>query len=102
REERAYRLTDCGDCDAPQGSGVCGMTEKLTKAAGVFRSHPTRILGFALTIFGSLQLFLPQFQVLLTPKQFAIFTIAVGVIVKALGFINAARANAQSADPPQG
>lgn len=70
------------------------MKQQLTKAASVARTHPTRITGLALVIFGALQAAAPQFQVLLTAQQFAIFNIAVGVLVAALGFLNAKRADA--------
>ena len=63
--------------------------QKLTSVA---RSHPTRITGLMLVIFGALQAAAPQFQVLLTPQEFAAFNIFVGVVVAALGFLNAKRA----------
>ncbi len=66
----------------------------IKKAAGVARSHPTRLTGLALVIFGALQAAAPQFQVLLSPQEFATFNIVVGVLVAALGFLNAKRADA--------
>lgn len=65
------------------------------KVPKVARSHPTRITGLALVVFGALQAAAPQFQVLLTPQEFAAFNIIVGVFVAALGFLNAKRAEEQ-------
>lgn len=74
---------------------VMEMKQQLTKAASVARTHPTRITGVLLAIFGALQAASTQFQVLLTPKQFAIFTIVTGCVVAALGFLNAKRAESE-------
>lgn len=69
------------------------MTTKVQKLAGAARTHPTRITGLLLVIFGALQVAAPQFQVLLTPEDFALFNIVTGVVVAALGFLNAKRAD---------
>lgn len=62
-------------------------------------THPTRITGFLLVIFGSLQANSAVVEQLLTPQQFSLFTIAVGAIVSGLGFLNTKRANGQA--PPK-
>lgn len=77
------------------------MNDKVKKAANVARTHPTRITGLVLVIFGALQAAAPQFQVLLSPQEFAAFNIVVGVAVAGLGFLNAGRArNGVAGDPP--
>lgn len=69
----------------------------MNKATNVLLTHPTRITGMLLVIVGSLQANSAVFQELLSPTQYGMFTIATGVIVAGLGFLNAGRGNAQSA-----
>ena len=71
------------------------MNDQVKKAASVVTTHPTRITGLLLVIFGAAQAAAPQFQVLLSPQQFAMFNIGVGIVVAALGFLNAKRADQQ-------
>lgn len=50
--------------------------------------HKTKITGLALVLVGSLQASSAAFQTLLTPTQYAMFTIAMGLLVALLGFLN--------------
>lgn len=50
--------------------------------------HKTKITGFFLVIAGSLQANTTMLQSVMTPAQFAWFTVGVGCLVAALGFIN--------------
>lgn len=69
-----------------------------------YASHGTRILGTASAAFGTLQAILagisssPQFQLLVTPKQFALLSVvnvALGIAVLKRGFTNSRQ------DPPK-
>jgi hypothetical protein len=51
-------------------------------------SHKTKITGFLLVIAGALQANTTVLQAVMTPAQFAWFTVIVGCIVAGLGFIN--------------
>ena len=64
----------------------------IKKAASVLQTHPTRITGLLLVIVGSLQANSEVFRSLLSPTQYGLFTIGTGVVVAALGFLNAGRA----------
>lgn len=50
--------------------------------------HKTKITGMFLVIAGSIQANTTVLQSVLTPAQFAWFTVGVGCLVAALGFIN--------------
>lgn len=51
-------------------------------------SHKTKITGFLLVIAGALQANTTVLQSVMTPAQFAWFTVVVGCVVAGLGFIN--------------
>lgn len=53
--------------------------------------HPTKITGFLLVVAGSLQANTAALQSVMTPKSYAWFTVIVGCIVAALGFVNGSR-----------
>lgn len=50
--------------------------------------HKTKITGFLLVVAGSLQANTTMLQSVLSPAQFAWFTVGVGCLVAALGFVN--------------
>lgn len=50
--------------------------------------NKTKITGALLVVIGSLQANAEFMQSLLTPKQYAMFTIAAGMFVALLGFLN--------------
>lgn len=58
------------------------------KALRWLNDHKTKITGFLLVVAGSLQANTTMLQSVLTPAQFAWFTVIIGCIVAALGFIN--------------
>lgn len=60
--------------------------------------HKTKITGLFLVLIGSLQANSSVLQTLLTPKQFAWFTVAAGLFVALLGFLN----NPPSSDSSSG
>ena len=66
------------------------------KRLGTFLyNNKTKITGFLLALAGTLQANEAAFEVLLTPKQFALFTIFIGVAVMALGFVNSVKPTLQ-------
>lgn len=58
-------------------------------------SHKTKITGFLLVIAGALQANTTVLQGVLTPTQFAWFTVGVGCVVAGLGFINGSNPSQQ-------
>lgn len=53
--------------------------------------HKTKLTGFMLVIAGALQANTTVLQAVMTPGQFAWFTVIVGCVVAGLGFINGQR-----------
>lgn len=56
-------------------------------------SHKTKITGFVIVVLGAVQANAAHLGTVLTPKQYAIAMVCVGVLVSALGFINTALAS---------
>lgn len=54
----------------------------------VLNRHKTKITGFFLVVAGALQANSATLQSVLSPKDYALFTVIVGCIVAALGFLN--------------
>lgn len=52
--------------------------------------HKTKLLGFAITVLSAAQAGAAQLGVVLSPRAFALTTLALGIVVSALGFINTA------------
>ncbi len=62
--------------------------------------HPQKITGALLVGLGAIQANITMLQQILTPRQFAFTTIAVGCVVAVLGFINTQKPN-DSGEPQQ-
>jgi hypothetical protein len=59
------------------------------RSVGVwFYNHKTKITGLLMVVIGSLQANSAVLEQLLSPKQFAWFTVGAGVVVAGLGFLN--------------
>lgn len=67
------------------------MNEHARRFLAYIRQHPTKITGFLLVILGSVQANSLSLQSVLTPAQYAWFTVIVGGIVAGLGFLNGTR-----------
>lgn len=60
----------------------------MIKFLRFLNSHKTKITGVLLIGIGSLQANAAFMQTLLTPRQYAYFTIGAGMFVAMLGFLN--------------
>lgn len=54
-------------------------------------THKTKITGAILVAVGSVQANATMLQPLMSPRGYAVFTIAAGVLVAVLGFLNSRR-----------
>ncbi len=54
----------------------------------ILNKHKTKITGMLLVLVGSLQASSTSVQALLSPRQYALFTILIGLVVALLGFLN--------------
>lgn len=57
----------------------------------VINRHKTKLTGMSLVVIGALQTNSTMLQALMTPRQFAWFTVGSGVVVAVLGFLNGRR-----------
>jgi bacteriorhodopsin len=55
--------------------------------------NPTKITGAIIVVIGALQTNTTALQALMTPKQFAWFTVGAGAFVALLGFVNTLLSN---------
>lgn len=67
------------------------MNEHARRFLAYLWQHPTKITGFLLVILGSVQANSLSLQSVLTPAQYAWFTVIVGCLVAGLGFLNGTR-----------
>lgn len=58
------------------------------------KAHRTKLVGAFLVLAGALQANASSIQSLVTPKQFAWFTVGIGCIVGLLGFLNSQNTSA--------
>lgn len=65
------------------------VKETVKKPLRFTNRHKTKITGALLVVIGSLQANAQFMQELLTPRQYAFFTIGAGMFVALLGFLNA-------------
>jgi hypothetical protein len=64
---------------------------KAARVLAWLQRNPTKLTGFLLVILGSVQANSVSLQSVLTPAQYAWFTVVVGGIVAGLGFLNGSR-----------
>lgn len=65
------------------------INESVKRPLRFTNRHKTKITGALLVIIGSLQANATFMQELLSPRAYAMFTIAAGMFVALLGFLNA-------------
>lgn len=63
----------------------------IARALAWLWRNPTKLTGFLLVILGSVQANSVSLQSVLTPAQYAWFTVVVGGVVAGLGFLNGTR-----------
>ncbi len=63
----------------------------MSSIIAFLKKHPQKITGFILSIVGALQAQAATVQGFLSPRHFALFTVAIGILVSVLGFINTSR-----------
>ena len=60
----------------------------MQKLLAFINRHKTKLSGLSLVVVGALQTNATALQALLTPRQFAWFTVGAGLFVGVLGFLN--------------
>lgn len=65
----------------------------MSKFIAFLNAHKTKIVGGLLVLAGAMQANASSIQQLVSPKEFAWFTVGIGCVVGLLGFINSSQAN---------